>query len=768
MSERSKPKPDAKKKKNNNKNDYTNEEALHFHAMGRPGKLEITPTKPMATQRDLSLAYSPGVAAPCLRIETDPSLAYDYTSKGNLVAVISNGTAVLGLGNLGALGGKPVMEGKAVLFKRFADVDSIDLEIDTEDVDEFVNCVRFLGPSFGGINLEDIRAPDCFIIEERLRELMDIPIFHDDQHGTAIIAAAGLINAMDLTGRSMDATRLVINGAGSAGVACAELLKAMGFPPHNVIMCDTRGVIYRGREAGMNQWKSAHAVETDARTLAEALSGADAFFGLSVKGAVDREMVSSMASKPIIFAMANPDPEVTPEEVAEVRGDAIVATGRSDYPNQVNNVLGFPYIFRGALDVRATTINNEMKVAAAQALAELARQDVPDEVAAAYGGNRMQYGPQYIIPAPFDPRLISYVPMAVAKAAIDTGVAQRKIDDEAAYHVELQARLDPTASSLQLIFDQVRANPKRIVFAEGEEEAVIRAAMSYRDSGYGTPVLVGREHRIQETMAAIGVQNAEGLEIHNARLSHHNQRYTDFLYERLQRRGVLRRDCQRMVNQDRNIFAACMVELGDADGMVSGLTRSYNVVTEEVRRVIDTKPGRRLFGMSIIIARGHTVLVADTTVHELPTAVELADIAVQTAHEARRLGHEPRVAMLSYSNFGNPMWDTAQRVRDAVSLLDSRTVDFEYDGEMSPDVALNPDLRDIYPFSRLSGAANVLIFPALHSANISPKLIQALGGGVVIGPILVGLSKPVQIVDMGATATDLVNMAALAAHEAGR
>ncbi len=750
-------------------NTYRNDEALRFHSEGRPGKLSITPTKPMATQRDLSLAYSPGVAAPCLRITDNPDLAYDYTSKGNLVAVISNGTAVLGLGNLGALGSKPVMEGKAVLFKRFADVDSIDIEVDTEDVDEFINCVRYLGKGFGGINLEDIWAPDCFVIEQRLRELMDIPVFHDDQHGTAIIAAAGLINAVDLTGRNMAETKLVVNGAGAAGIACVELCKSMGIPNENVIVCDTRGVIYQGREDGMNQWKSAHAVDTPMRTLAEAMSGADAVFGLSARGAFSPEMIASMASKPIIFAMANPDPEVTPEEVAEVRGDAIMATGRSDYPNQVNNVLGFPYIFRGALDVRAVSINDEMKVAAAQALADLARQDVPDEVAEAYGKADLRYGPEYIIPAPFDPRLMVEVPMAVAQAAMRTGVSRREIEDETAYALELRRRLDPTAGTLQLIFDQVRTENKRVVFAEGEEERVIRAAVSFFESGYGAPVLIGREERIQETIQRLGMDKLEGVEVLNARLSQdQNDRYTNFLYERLQRQGYLYRDCQRLVNQDRNIYGSCMLAVGDADALVTGVTRSYTATYDDVRRVIDAQPGKRVFGLSMVLARGRTVFVADTTVHELPTSVEMADIAVQTAEVARRLGHEPRVAMLSFSNFGNPGWDTANRVREAVSMMDSRITDFEYDGEMSADVALNPDLRELYPFSRLSGPANVLIMPALHSANISSKLLQELGGGTVIGPILVGLTKAVQIAAMGASVGDLVNMAALAAHEAAR
>jgi malate dehydrogenase (oxaloacetate-decarboxylating)(NADP+) len=747
----------------------TEDEALLFHSGGRPGKLAIAPTKPLTTQRDLSLAYSPGVAFPCLHIQRDPSAAFDYTSKGNFVAVISNGTAVLGLGDLGALAAKPVMEGKAALFKRFADIDSIDLEIDTRDVDEFVNCVRYLHPAFGGINLEDIKAPECFIIEERLRELLDIPVFHDDQHGTAIIAAAGLINALHLTGRTLDQVKMVINGAGAASIACVELLKTMGLPAHNVVLCDTRGVIYRGRTDGMNQWKSAHAVETKARTLAEAIEGTDVLFGLSAKGAVDQAMVRSMAPNPIIFAMANPDPEITPEEVRAVRSDAIIATGRSDYPNQVNNVLGFPYIFRGALDVRASTINEAMKIAAAEALAGLAREDVPDEVAAAYSGERLTYGPDYIIPAPFDPRLIWAVPSAVAKAAMDSGVARKPIPDMNAYQRALRGRLDPTAAGLELIFERVRAEPKRVVFAEGEEEKTIRAALLFAGSGYGTPVLVGREDRIKSTMAAMGLSSPEGLEIHNARLSHNNQHYTDFLYRRQQRQGMLYRDCQRLVNQDRNVFAACMVACGDADAMVTGVTRNSFDVLDEVARVIAVKPDCVVFGLTILLASERTVLLADTLVHEAPTSAQLADIAVQAAAKAQELGLEPRVALLSYSNFGNPMRRDGQRVRDAVALLDERGVGFEYDGEMSPDVALDERLmRQLYPFCRLGGPANILIMPELHSANIAAKLLPRLGGGTVVGPLLLGLSHPVQIVNMGATVSDLVNLAALSAHDAIR
>jgi len=758
--------PDSKK---------LDEDSLLMHASGRPGKLEIRATKPLTTQRDLSLAYSPGVAAPCLRIAQDRTLAYDYTAKGNVVAVISNGTAVLGLGNLGALASKPVMEGKAVLFKRFADIDGIDIEVDTQDVDEFVNCVRFLGPSFGGINLEDIKAPECFIIEQRLRELLDIPVFHDDQHGTAIIALAGLLNALDLTGRTLKDTRIVINGAGAASIACIELIKTMGLPYDHAILCDTQGVIYQGRENGMNQWKSGHAASTKARTLADAVKGADVFFGLSAKGAMTPEMVKSMADRPIIFAMANPDPEITPEEVRAVRKDAIIATGRSDYANQVNNVLGFPYIFRGALDARASTINDAMKIAAAQALAALAREDTPDEVDAAYAGRRLRYGPDYIIPVPFDPRLISTIPLAVAKAAMESGVARRPIIDMETYRIELASRLDPTADSLQLIFEQVRDNPQRVVFAEGEEEKVIRAAIAFRNGGYGQPILIGREERIHNAIKAAGLGEADGLEIHNARVSQHNQQYTEFLYQRLQRKGSIYRDCQRMVNQDRNVFAACMVAQGDADAMVSGLTRSFGTTFDEVTRVLDAKPGERLFGLSIFLSRTRTVFIADTTVHELPTPEELADIAIQTARKARQFGHEPRVALLSFSNFGNPQREKAERVRQAVNELDQRKVlsrrevDFEYDGEMQADVALNLELmRARYPFCRLSGPANVLIMPALHSANISAKLLQHLGGGTVIGPILIGLAKPVQIVQTGATVSDLVTAAAFAAFDAMR
>jgi malate dehydrogenase (oxaloacetate-decarboxylating)(NADP+) len=698
-----------------------------------------------------------------LAIAEDESRAYDYTTKGNFVAVITNGTAILGLGNLGALAAKPVMEGKAVLFKRFADIDSIDLEVSTEDPTEFINCVKYLGKGWGGINLEDIKAPECFIIEQKLRELLDIPVFHDDQHGTAIIAAAGLINALSLTGRDVKTTKLVCNGAGAAGIACLELLEAIGFAHDNLILCDTKGVIYQGRTEGMNQWKSAHAVKTDARTLADALTGADVFLGLSAKGAVTKEMVASMAEKPIIFAMANPDPEITAEEVAEVRDDAIMATGRSDYPNQINNVLGFPYIFRGALDVRATTINMEMKIAAAHALAELAREDVPDEVAAAYGA-RPRFGPDYIIPVPFDPRLISFVPPAVAKAAMETGVARKPIVDMDAYRQQLRTRRDPVAGVLQRVFDRLRRSPKRVVFAEGEEEQVIRGAASFVNQGLGTALLVGREDRVRESAKNLGVELGDNIQIVNARLSRRNPEYASYLYERLQRKGFLFRDCQRLVNQDRNHFASCMVALGDADAMVTGVTRNFSVALEDVRRCIDPKPGHRVIGVSLVLApRGRMVIVADTAVTEMPDAQELAEIAIEVAGVARRLGHEPRLAMLAFSTFGHPPGERSGRVQEAVRILERRRVDFEFDGEMAADVALNPELQAAYPFCRLTGPANVLVMPAFHSASISTKLLQELGGSMVIGPILVGLDRPVQIVPLGAKDSNLVNMAALAA-----
>ena len=745
------------------------QEALAFHANGRPGKLEITATKPLMSQHDLSLAYSPGVAAPCLAIEADPDTAYDYTAKGNVIAVISNGTAVLGLGDIGAAASKPVMEGKAVLFKKFADIDGLDLEVDTKDTEKFVEAVAMLAPSFGGINLEDIKSPECFIIEQQLRERLEIPVFHDDQHGTAIIAAAGLINALHLTGRDISDIRVVSNGAGAASIACVELFKSMGVPHENIILVDRSGVIYQGREASMNQWKSAHAVKTDARTLEDALVGADVFLGLSVAGAVTPKMVETMAERPIIFAMANPVPEIMPEDAKKVRPDAIIATGRSDYPNQVNNVLGFPYIFRGALDVRASKINEEMKIAAAEAIAMLAREDVPDAVAEAYGGQVLQYGEDYIIPAPFDPRLISAVSSAVAAAAMDSGVARKPIEDLERYRRDLSARLDPTASTLQVIFDRISANRKRVVFAEGEEEKVIRAAMAFRNAGYGEPILVGREHRIRETIERLGLEGAEDIPVTNAKVSDHNEQYIDFLYKKLQREGALRRDCQRMVNLDRNVFGACMVLKGHADAMVTGVTRSFQPSFDQVTRVISPRKGKDFLATSMIVSRGRTVFIGDVSVHERPNGEQIADIAEAIAGKARQMGHTPRVAILSFTNFGSPQSDITAEARRAIEILDKRKPDFEYDGEMSADVALDYELmKSRYPFCRLSGPANILVMPGLHSANIAFELIQNLTEGSVIGPIMLGAEKPFQVVQMGASVNDLVQAAALAAYEALR
>jgi malate dehydrogenase (oxaloacetate-decarboxylating)(NADP+) len=739
---------------------FSDREALRYHSEGRPGKIEIVASKPMATQRDLALAYSPGVAVPVLAIAQDPALAYDYTAKGNLVAVISNGTAILGLGNLGALASKPVMEGKAVLFKRFADVDSIDIELKTEDVDRFIDAVELMEPSFGGINLEDIKSPECFVIEQTLRERMNIPVFHDDQHGTAIIAAAGIINALYLTGRDIKTTRVVMLGAGAAAIACAELIKAMGLPHDNLLMLDLKGVIYQGREESMNQWKSAHAVKTERRTLADALDGADVFLGLASANSLPAELLKTMAPKPIIFAMANPDPEISPPVAKAARPDAIIATGRSDYPNQVNNVLGFPFIFRGALDVRATTINDAMKIAAAQALAQLARQQVPEEVAVAYGVQH-SFGPDYIIPAPFDPRLMEIVPAAVAQAAMDSGVATKPIADMAAYRQQLRARLNPTTSVLTLAYEGARANPKRVIFAEAEEEVVLRAAIAFKDGGYGTPVLVGRES-VHDRLRALGA-NPDDFELHNSVNSPLVPEMVECLYCRLQRRGYLRRDAERMVNRDRNIFGALLLQLGKADAMITGVTRTWAESMRQVKRVINSQPGRTPFGMHVLVGQSHTVFIADTTVNERPNAEELADIAEGAALVARRMGHEPRVAFLSYSNFGNPEGQWLDNVRGAIKVLDGRAIEFEYEGEMSPDVALNPRQLANYPFARLSGPANVLIMPGLQSANISAKLLRELGGDSTIGPILMGMEKSVQIAPMTATASELVTLAVLAA-----
>jgi len=741
----------------------SDEQALRFHAEPTPGKLALKPTKPMATQRDLSLAYSPGVAVPVEAIAKDKDLAYDYTSKGNMVAVISNGTAILGLGNLGAMASKPVMEGKSVLFKRFADIDSFDIEVEEEDADAFIECVKRFGNTFGGINLEDIGSPECFIIEQELRDLLDVPVFHDDQHGTAIIATAGLINACHLTGRKFEDIKLVLSGAGAAGLSVLNLVKRLGVKDENAIVLDSRGVIYQGRKEYMDQWKAPHAVDTKLRTLEEAMVGADVFFGLSVAGIVSKDMVKSMASNPIIFAMANPDPEILPEDIKAVRDDAIIATGRSDYPNQVNNVLGFPYIFRGALDVRARNVNEEMKLACAHALADLARQDVPEEVAAAYHGNRPKYGPDYIIPAPFDPRLISEIPPYVAQAAMDTGEARKPIEDMEAYKKSLARRQDPTAAILQGITATVQDEPKTIVFAEGEEPAVIRAAQAFQQRGLGKAILIGREKPIYDNMKLLGVEKPESLTVLNARLFDRNAEFTEYLYSRLQRKGFLRRDAQRLVNNDRNVFSALLLQHGLADGMVSGVTRSYDVVLKDVRLVLDHRPDERTMGVSVVVNRGKTLFIADTNITELPDAMDLANIAESTANFTREFGFEPRVAFLSYSTFGNPVGERMHRVREAVEILDERGVDFEYEGDIAADVALDPLHMLTYPFSRLTDAANVLVMPAIHSASISTKLLDTVGGATVLGPFLTGLEKPVQICNLGATASEIVQMATLAA-----
>ena len=743
-------------------NKVTDADALAYHLEPTPGKFEITASVPMTTQRDLSLAYSPGVAVPCLAIADNPELAYDYTNKGNLVAVISNGTAVLGLGNLGALGSKPVMEGKAVLFKRFADVNSIDIELDTENPEEFINAVKLMGPTFGGINLEDIKAPECFIIEQALKEVMDIPVFHDDQHGTAVICAAGLINALHLSGKKIQDVKIVLNGAGAAGIACIELLKSMGAKHNNCIVCDTKGVIYQGRTEGMNQWKSAHAISTELRSLDDAMAGADVFLGVSVKGAVTPAMVESMAPDPVIFAMANPDPEITPEEAHAVRPDAIVATGRSDYPNQVNNVLGFPYLFRGALDIHARAINDEMKIACARALADLAREEVPDEVALAYG-TKLSFGRDYIIPTPFDPRLIYRIPPAVARAGMDTGAARRPIVDMDGYELSLKTRMDPTASILRGINARARSSQARIIFAEGDDERVLRAAVLYQRQGFGKSIVVGRESDVRQRLEAAGLGDAAGeLEVVNAANTEHLEDYKNYLYQRLQRKGFDTTDVHRLAARDRHVFGSLMLAHGHGDGLVTGVTRKSAHVLELINHVYDVGPHDGAVGVTAILSKGKIILIADTLVHEWPDENDLADIAERGAGVARALGLDPRVAFVSFSTFGYPISERAEKMRIAPDVLLKRGVDFEFEGEMAVDVALNVNEMKKYPFSRLTGPANVLVVPARHSASISVKLMQEMGGATVIGPILTGIDKPIQICSTVSSVNDILNMAAIA------
>jgi len=746
---------------------YTDKEALEFHSLNKPGKIEINSSKPMTTKRDLALAYSPGVAVPVQAIADDPETAYDYTSKGNLVAVISNGSAILGMGNLGALASKPVMEGKAVLFKRFADIDSIDLEIDSQDSDEIINSIKNFACSFGGINLEDIAAPDCFIIEEKLKEILDIPVFHDDQHGTAIITTAALINALDISGKSIKDIKVVVNGAGASAIACTNLFKNSGVLSENVIMLDRKGVVYRGRTEGMDQWKSAHAVETKKRTLEEAINGADVFLGLSAKGALKKELVKTMAKNPIIFACANPDPEITPEEIMEVRDDAIIATGRSDYPNQVNNLIGFPYIFRGALDVRATTINEEMKVAAANAIAKLAREDVPDEVVAAMGGDRPKYGKDYIIPSTFDPRLISVIPAAVAKAAMDSGVAKKPIKDFEAYRDQLKQRLDPSVTIMQGINSHIKKNQKRIVFADGEDENTLKAAIAFKNSKLGTPILIGKKNKIKERIKEIGYNENFDIEIVNSEDTTKREKYVNFLFEKLQReKGLLERDCDRLVRNDRVIWASCMVACGDADGAVTGNTRRFGASFDKVTQVIDARPGEIMFGLNMVVAKGKTIFVGDTSVNEYPSSEELAEIAISSARVVKMFGFVPKVAFVSHSTFGQPLTSRTKHIKKAVEILKDKNVDFDFDGDMQPDVALNEEYKELYPFSSIVGNANILIMPGQHSAAISYKMMKSLGDTKVIGPLLIGLGQPIEIAPLRSSTSEIINLASVAAYSA--
>ena len=742
---------------------YTDKEALDFHVQGKPGKIEIISSKPLSTQRDLSLAYSPGVAVPVVEISKNPQTAYDYTSKGNLVAVISNGSAILGLGNLGALASKPVMEGKSVLFKRFADIDSIDIEVDSEDAEDIIKTVRNIACSFGGINLEDIGAPDCFIIEQKLKELVDIPIFHDDQHGTAIITTAGLINALDISGKSIKDVKIVVNGAGASAIACTELFKNSGVPNENVTMCDRKGVIYRGRD-GVDQWKSKHAIDTKDRTLAEAIKGADVVLGLSAAGSITQDMVKSMAKNPIIFACANPEPEIRPEKVLEVRDDAIIATGRSDYPNQVNNLIGFPYIFRGALDVQAKTINEEMKVAAAQAIAKLAREDVPDEVVAAYGGDRPHYGKNYIIPSTFDPRLITTIPTAVAKAAMDSGVAQRPIKDFDAYINELEARLDPSVGLMQGINSKIKKSKKRIVFAEGEDEESLKAAIAFKNYGLGEPILIANKEKLNESLKKIGLDDNFNIEVTNSSDAEKSEKYKNYLYKKLQRKGILEKECDKMVKSDRVTWGSCMVACGDADGMVAGNTRHFSATVDKLAQSVGSRENEILFGLCLYVSKGKTILIADTNVNEFPTSEELVEIAISSARVAEILGFDPKVALLSHSTFGQPETERTKRVRQAVEMLEKRNVNFLFDGEMQPDVALNPKFQSTYPFSKIVGNANVLIMPSIHAAAVSTKMLKELGGGKVIGPLLIGLAQPIEVAPLRSSSSEILNLASIAAY----
>ena len=744
---------------------YTDKEALDFHINGKSGKIEVISSKSLTTKRDLSLAYSPGVAAPVKEIYKNPDASYDYTSKGNLVAVISNGSAILGLGNLGSLASKPVMEGKAVLFKRFADIDSIDIEVESSDTEEIVNTIKNIAGTFGGINLEDIAAPACFVIEQKLREVLDIPVFHDDQHGTAIITTAALINALDISNKKIDKAKIVINGAGASAIACANLFKLLGVKNENLVMCDRKGVIYKGREK-VDQFKSAFALETRLRTLEDAMKGADVFLGLSAKDVVTKEMIKSMSKNPIIFACANPDPEIKPELIDEVRSDAIVATGRSDYPNQVNNLIGFPYIFRGALDVRAKIINDEMKMAAARAIALLAREEVPDEVVAAYGGERPKFGKRYIIPSTFDPRLISVIPAAVAEAAIKSGAARKKIDNFEEYKDKLTNRLDPSMSIMQGINSKVRKNPKRVIFAEGEDESMLKAAIEFGKNKLGTPIVIGNEKRVRETLNRVGLDENYKIKIVNSTDKEKREKYCKYLYKKLQRTGQLERDVDRLVRNDRIAFGASMLACKDADAMVTGNIRHYAASVEKLKHVCSARKGEPIFGLTMIVFKGRTVLVADTNVQDFPSSERLVEVAKSCVRVSRLFGFDPKVAFLSHSTFGKPISRNTKHVREAIEILKSKDVDFDFDGEMQPDVALNPIYKEIYPFSKIVGNANILIMPALHSAAISTKLMKSFGGAKLIGPLLVGLDQPIEVAPLRSTTSDILNLASIAAYSA--
>ncbi len=744
----------------------TREDALEYHSSGRKGKIEVIPAKPTATQRDLSLAYSPGVAYPCREIQANPLLAYEYTAKGNLVAVITNGTAVLGLGNIGALAGKPVMEGKGVLFKRFADIDVFDLEIATEDPEEFIRTVRLLEPSFGGINLEDIRAPECFEIERRLKAEMNIPVFHDDQHGTAIISAAALLNAIEVAGKSIDNVRIVFSGAGAAALSCAQLYLELGARRENITLCDRVGVIHHGRTEEMDPYKEAFAAETTKRTLSEALDGADVFVGLSVGGVVSRAMIAKMAADPIVFAMANPDPEITYEDVRAERPDAIVATGRSDYPNQVNNVLGFPFLFRGALDVRATDIDLGMKLAAVRALAALAHEDVPDSVLKAYGLDGLRFGRDYLIPKPLDHRVLLTVPPAVARAAMESGVARVPIPDFDAYGRRLETLISRRLELMRGIIDRAKRDPKRIVFPEGEHDQILRAAKILVDEGIAHPILLARREIIAAKLAELDLPEDRVTIIHNESSPKFAQ-YADRYHEIRRRDGVTRSDAHKRMRM-RNYFGAVMVEQGDADGLISGLTQSYPETIRPALRVIELQPGvRKVSGAYLLILKDRVFFFADTTVNIDPTPEELAEIALLTVGFARRFGIEPRVAMLSFSNFGSNTHPWARKVRRATEIVKELDPDLEVDGEMQADTAvLGEILTEAYPWNRLKGPANVLIFPELQSANIAYKLVWRLAGAEAIGPVLLGLSKPVHVLQLGLEVSDIVNMAALCVVDA--